>query len=159
MRPNIDKLIYLREHNRLLIRNKSQHDWHISGFMVVFIFHVIRIIETIHHLLDTTMAMTMAFVYICIPDNKVHGVNMGPIWGRQDLGGPRVGSMKKSAIWDVSNGAIIIITITVNCIAITLKIIRCLWICVNRLNPHRNKHTCNHRALILQFFQINASYI
>ena len=25
------------------------------------------------------------------PDNKVHGANMGPIWGRQDPGGPRVG--------------------------------------------------------------------
>ena len=25
-----------------------------------------------------------------IPDSKVHGANMGPIWGRQDLGGPHV---------------------------------------------------------------------
>ena len=23
-----------------------------------------------------------------VPDNKVHGTNMGPIWGRQDPGGP-----------------------------------------------------------------------
>ena len=22
------------------------------------------------------------------PDSKVHGANMGPIWGRQDPGGP-----------------------------------------------------------------------
>ena len=27
------------------------------------------------------------------PDNKVHGANMGPIWVRQDPGGPHVGSM------------------------------------------------------------------
>ena len=27
------------------------------------------------------------------PDNKVHGTNMGPIWGRQDPGGPHVGPM------------------------------------------------------------------
>ena len=27
------------------------------------------------------------------PDNKVHGANMGPIWGRQDPGGPQVGPM------------------------------------------------------------------
>ena len=27
----------------------------------------------------------------CIPDSKVHGANMGPIWGRQDPGGPHVG--------------------------------------------------------------------
>ena len=25
---------------------------------------------------------------------KVHGANMGPIWGRQDPGGPHVGPMK-----------------------------------------------------------------
>ena len=28
-----------------------------------------------------------------IPDSKVHGANMGPIWGRQDPGGPHVGPM------------------------------------------------------------------
>ena len=26
-----------------------------------------------------------------VPDSKVHGANMGPIWGRQDPGGPHVG--------------------------------------------------------------------
>ena len=34
-----------------------------------------------------------------IPDIKVHGENMGPIWGRQDPGGPHVGPMN-FAIWD-----------------------------------------------------------
>ena len=34
------------------------------------------------------------------PDSKVHGTNMGPIWGRQDPGGPRVGLMN-FAIWAV----------------------------------------------------------
>ena len=33
-----------------------------------------------------------------LPDSKVHGVNMGPIWGRQDPGGPHVGPMSL-AIW------------------------------------------------------------
>ena len=32
------------------------------------------------------------------PDNKVHGANMVPIWGRQDPGGPHVGPMN-FAIW------------------------------------------------------------
>ena len=32
------------------------------------------------------------------PDSKVHGNNMGPIWGRQDPGGPHVGPMN-FAIW------------------------------------------------------------
>ena len=28
-----------------------------------------------------------------IPDSMVHRANMGPIWGRQDPGGPHVGPM------------------------------------------------------------------
>ena len=32
------------------------------------------------------------------PDSKVYGANMGPIWGRQDPGGPHVGPMNL-AIW------------------------------------------------------------
>ena len=35
-----------------------------------------------------------------IPDSKVYGANMGPIWGRQDPGGPNVGPMN-FVIWDV----------------------------------------------------------
>ena len=36
------------------------------------------------------------------PDSKVDGVNMGPIWGRQDPGGPHVGPMN-FAIWVYSH--------------------------------------------------------
>ena len=32
------------------------------------------------------------------PDSKVHGANMGPIWGWQDPGGPHFGPMN-FAIW------------------------------------------------------------
>ena len=35
-----------------------------------------------------------------IPDGKVHGAKMGPIWGRQDPIGPHVGPMN-FVIWDV----------------------------------------------------------
>ena len=35
------------------------------------------------------------------PDSKVHGDNMGPIWGWQDPGGPHVGPMT-FAIWDIN---------------------------------------------------------
>ena len=38
-----------------------------------------------------------------IPDSKVHGANMRPIWGRQDPGGPHVGPMK-FANWDIGLG-------------------------------------------------------
>ena len=34
-----------------------------------------------------------------IPDSKVHGANMEPIWGQQDPGGLHVGPMN-FAIWD-----------------------------------------------------------
>ena len=37
------------------------------------------------------------------PDTKFHGANMGPIWGRQDPGGPHVGPMN-FAIWEVNTG-------------------------------------------------------
>ena len=30
-----------------------------------------------------------------IPDSKIHGANMGPIWGWQDPGGPHVGPKVK----------------------------------------------------------------
>ena len=33
------------------------------------------------------------------PDSKVHGANMGPIWGRHDPGGPHAGP-NNFAIWD-----------------------------------------------------------
>ena len=38
-------------------------------------------------------------------NNKVHGANMGPIWGRQDPGGPYVGPMNL-AIWDNIRGKV-----------------------------------------------------
>ena len=37
---------------------------------------------------------------LSIPDSKVHGAKMGPIWGRQDPGRPHDGSMN-FAIWHV----------------------------------------------------------
>ena len=35
-----------------------------------------------------------------IPDSKFHGANVGPTWGRQDPGGPHVGSTNP-VIWDI----------------------------------------------------------
>ena len=40
------------------------------------------------------------------PDNKIHGANMEPIWGRQDPGGPHVGPMN-FAIWVVLQGPVL----------------------------------------------------
>ena len=40
-----------------------------------------------------------------VPDSKVHGANMGPIWARQDPGGPHVGPMN-FVIWGGSRFAV-----------------------------------------------------
>ena len=40
--------------------------------------------------------------YLLIPDSKIHSAHMGPIWGRQEPGGPHVGPMNV-AIWDLQN--------------------------------------------------------
>ena len=39
------------------------------------------------------------YTLLNIPDSKVHGATMGPIWGRQDTGGPNDGPMN-FAVWD-----------------------------------------------------------
>ena len=41
-------------------------------------------------------------IFSYIPDSKVHGANMGPIWSRRDPGGHHVGPMN-FAIWDYLN--------------------------------------------------------
>ena len=47
-----------------------------------------------------SVGLCLYIVVVVIPDSKVPGTNMGPIWGRQDPGGPYVGPMN-FAIWDV----------------------------------------------------------
>ena len=58
--------------------------------------------QTHLHQWSAYMAFTTAVHY---PDSKVHGANMGPIWGRQDPGGPHIGPIN-FAIW-VTNSAVL----------------------------------------------------
>ena len=44
----------------------------------------------------------MTIITQLIPDNKVRGANMRPIWDRQDPGGSHVGPMN-FAIWDIAS--------------------------------------------------------
>ena len=44
--------------------------------------------------------LSKSVLHMRLPDSKVHGANMGPIWGWQDPGGLRVGPMNL-AIWGV----------------------------------------------------------
>ena len=48
---------------------------------------------------DLSPGTSLAFNKDSIPDSKVYGANMGPIWGRQDPYGPHVGLINL-AIWD-----------------------------------------------------------
>ena len=50
------------------------------------------------HLVGLCMCVMTAQISSNSPDSKVRGANMGPIWGRQDPGGPHVGPMN-FAIW------------------------------------------------------------
>ena len=40
-------------------------------------------------------------IFIKAPDSKVHGANMGPIWGRQNPDGPHIGPTNFT-IWGMS---------------------------------------------------------
>ena len=44
------------------------------------------------------------------PDNKVHGANMEPTWGRQDPGGPLVGHVNLAICGNVHNFSAIILS-------------------------------------------------
>ena len=59
------------------------------------------LIYSISHNAPTVVLCFIYCVYIrSSPDSKVHGANMGPIWGQQDPGGSDVGPMNL-AIWVV----------------------------------------------------------
>ena len=60
------------------------------------------------------------------PDSKVHGVNMGPIWVRQDPGGPHVGPMD-FAILDITENGKDIRKITIKIPHLLLSELK--WVC------------------------------
>ena len=65
-------------------------------------------LSNIGHMIQCNQ-MTTVYQRDMILDSKVHGANMGPIWGRKDPGGPHVGSMN-FGIWDHSIRIIFIIS-------------------------------------------------
>ena len=86
-------------HKLLLCCNTSEKsDLHffVCPVLLVWNIHIenkkkksVNIMDYVHHC-----------AVLMIPDSKVYGANMGPIWGRQDPGGPHVGHMNL-AIWDM----------------------------------------------------------
>ena len=68
-------------------------------------FHSIECYETVdcqkwHTICLGLRVLISNTVIHIVPDNKIHGANMGPTSGRQDPGGPHVGPMNL-AIWGV----------------------------------------------------------
>ena len=69
-----------------------------------------------------------------VPDSKVHGANMGPIWGLQDPGGPHVGLMNL-ALWDVNAEKVYKFYLIWNTILYDLQtFVIDLWLKLNRNN-------------------------
>ena len=57
---------------------------------------------------------------IMIPDSKIHGANMEPIWSRQDPGGPHVVPVNL-AIWD-RNRIVLKLDKHLNCAATEMSV-------------------------------------
>ena len=59
------------------------------------ISQVVNLFHTEATLFGQNLVNSMAALASLVsnPDSKVHGTNMGPIWGWQDSGGPYVGPM------------------------------------------------------------------
>ena len=68
------------------------------GIIPVAVTRVTQLMRTVYNVMVGAPSMQY------IPDSKVHGANMGPIWGRQDPGGPHVGPMN-FAFWDAMKHA------------------------------------------------------
>ena len=86
---------------------KYTHGFLLLCFVVVILSVLVDSCVIFTHILEYYFTGTQwqrsnpgSWFNIKIPDSKVHGANMGPIWGRQDPGGPHVGPMS-FAIWDV----------------------------------------------------------
>ena len=67
--------------------------------MLVMVFIEHYFMECTQYVWESSKIARLSKASDGIPDSKVHGANMGPIWGRQDPGGPHVGPIN-FAIWD-----------------------------------------------------------
>ena len=89
-------------------------DLHHQGYRALENWFNVNIIESGHFNKYSFLLWSVVFMQYNIrfdpmlsianifPDNKVHGANMGPIWGRQDPDGPHVGPMNL-AVWVISH--------------------------------------------------------
>ena len=91
-----DWSIYLQWHRYLwhpqYVFLTSQRNWEASSGMRLFL----RCVRDGRVYAGFSTGQFPSFHYF--PDRNVHGTNMGPIWGRQDQGGPHLGPVN-FAIW------------------------------------------------------------
>ena len=81
-------------------RNTKQNNCNIIGTCVMPDWHCHTMFVRGGMGVATTICNQVSLSDI-VPDSKVHGANMGPIWDRQDPGGPHVGPMN-FAIWGIN---------------------------------------------------------
>ena len=68
-------------------------NWTHGSHCVVFCCALLCFVVFWYMFVPTSFRVTLMALEQPYPDNKVHGANMGPTWGRQDPGGPHVGPM------------------------------------------------------------------
>ena len=83
-----------------LRQSESLCDWCLSPIKLAGILIPLQVCEKLPF-----MSKVPSIMYI-IPDNKVHGANMGPIWGLQGSGGPHAGRMNLAMYPIVSDGTV-----------------------------------------------------
>ena len=75
------------------------------------------------------------------PDSKFHGANMGPIWGRQDPGGPHVGPMN-FVIWEGMCVSLRVLVLGFRCLINKTK-----YICIYRNTNFGCEEKRHHKPL------------
>ena len=85
-------------------------------------------------------------VYLGCPDSEVHGANMGPIWDRQDPGGPHVGPMN-FAIWVCTVQTVLSLKLILYCnLSITVTSHECFGVSNHRQQLTKPNSKANTKA-------------
>ena len=90
--------------HRLIVNDGNFRNWNLTELELYFIDSTFQGSCTRLVVFLCCVANTIRSYFTDNPDRKVHGANMGPIWDRQDPGGPHAGPMNL-ATWE---GAIVL---------------------------------------------------
>ena len=99
--------VIMRKDTLLLAEWSTSHElykWFSCGLLCCVILSVFIGVVWSIYLWPSLLPLEQSYKFLPshwgdhIPNIKIHGANMGPIWGREDPGGPHVGPMDL-AIW------------------------------------------------------------